>query len=180
MSNLFHSNSRELPVFPGNYQYFPGITSISRRPGKYEYFPPFCQPWIKAITISILMLSHNLARSFGYHRWLCNSLFSICLVSAALDQLAKYIPVYSLLLSSHLFFYLPLLLFYSLCLVVLPLQNQKTSRNDLTTLVFVSWPQSSWIRVHIAVLSWNICQEVLLQASHHSFVSLNDLDLALT
>ena len=32
------------PVFPGNYQYFPGITSISRRPGKYEYFPPFCQP----------------------------------------------------------------------------------------------------------------------------------------
>ena len=32
------------PVIPGNYQYFPGITSISRRPGKYEYFPLFCQP----------------------------------------------------------------------------------------------------------------------------------------
>ena len=28
------------PVIPGNYQYFPGITSISHRPGKYE-FPAF-------------------------------------------------------------------------------------------------------------------------------------------
>ena len=28
-------------------QYFPLITSISRRPGKYEYFPLFCQPCIQ-------------------------------------------------------------------------------------------------------------------------------------
>ena len=43
------------PVIPGNYQYFPGITSISRRPGKYEYFPPFCQPWPQGTVLGPLL-----------------------------------------------------------------------------------------------------------------------------
>ena len=38
-------------------------------------------------------------------------LFHLVLFSAALAELAKSIPVYSLILSSRLFFYLPLLLF---------------------------------------------------------------------
>ena len=43
------------PVNPRNYQYFPGITSISRRPGKYEYYPPFCQ----LVGVNHLSLSVN-------------------------------------------------------------------------------------------------------------------------
>ena len=60
---------------------------------------------------SISILSHNLERSSGHHRWLSNHPFPPCPISAALVELTKSIPVHSLTLSSRLFFYLPLLFF---------------------------------------------------------------------
>ena len=67
------------------------------------------QNWVLFCSISIL--SHNLGRSSGHHRWICNNPFHLDLFSAALVELAKSIPVHSLILSSHLFFCLPLFLF---------------------------------------------------------------------
>ena len=61
------------------------------------------------------------------------------LFSAALVELAKSIPVHSLILCSHLFFCLPLFfIFLSLCPVGLSLLNQKTLRHGQTILAFVS------------------------------------------
>ena len=63
---------------------------------------------IKALTsISILfyfVLSHSLGRLSGHHRCICNNPFHLVLFSAALVELAKSIPVHSLILSFHLFF----------------------------------------------------------------------------
>ena len=67
--------------------------------------------------------------------------FHIDLFSPALVELAKSIPVHSLILSSHLFFCLPLFLFsffLSLYPVGLSLLNQKTFRHGQTILAFVS------------------------------------------
>ena len=53
--------------------------------------------------------------------------FHLDLFLAALVELAKSIPVHSLILSSHLFFCLPLFLFpFAVCPVGLSLLNQKT------------------------------------------------------
>ena len=57
------------------------------------------------------ILSHNLGRSFGHHRWIRNNPFHLVLFSAALAELEKSIPVHSLILSSHLFFCPPFFLF---------------------------------------------------------------------
>ena len=64
--------------------------------------------------------------------------FHLVLFSAALVELAKSIPVHSLILSTHLFFCLPLFLFPSLCPVGLSLLNQKILRHGQTILAFVS------------------------------------------
>ena len=65
--------------------------------------------------------------------------FHLVLFSAALVELAKSIPVHSLILSSHLFFCLPLFLFFlSLCLVGLSLLNQKTLKHGQNILASVS------------------------------------------
>ena len=75
--------------------------------------------------------------------------FHLDLFSAALVELAKSIPVHSLILSSHLFTLLHLLLFtsssvclffffLSLCPIGLSLLNQKTLRHGQTILAFVS------------------------------------------
>ena len=64
--------------------------------------------------------------------------FHLVLFSAALVDLAKSIPVHSLILSSHLFFCLPLFFFLSLCTVGLSLLYQKTLRHGQTILAFVS------------------------------------------
>ena len=63
---------------------------------------------IKALTsISILFYfvsSHSLGRLSGHHRWICNNPFPPCPVFSSLVELAKSIPVHSLILSFHLFF----------------------------------------------------------------------------
>ena len=64
-------------------------------------------------------------------------LFHLDLFSAALVELAKSIPVHSLILSSHLFFCLTLLLFLSLYPIGLSLLNQKTFRRGQTILVLL-------------------------------------------
>ena len=66
--------------------------------------------------------------------------FQLDLFSAALVELTKSIPVHSLILSSHLFFCLPLFLFPFT--VGLSLLNQKTLRHGQTILAFVSCPGS--------------------------------------
>ena len=63
--------------------------------------------------------------------------FHLVLFSAALVELAKSIPVHSLILSTHLFC-LPLFLFPSLCPVGLSLLNQKILRHGQTILAFIS------------------------------------------
>ena len=57
------------------------------------------------------ILSHNLGRSSGTTDEFATIPFHLVLFSAALVELAKSIPVHSLILSSHLFFCLPLFLF---------------------------------------------------------------------
>ena len=59
------------------------------------------------------ILSHSIGRSPGHHRCICYNPFHLVLFSAALRlvELTKSIPVHSLILSSHLFFWLPLLIF---------------------------------------------------------------------
>ena len=64
--------------------------------------------------------------------------FHLVLFSAALVELAKSISVHSLILSSHLFFRLPLFIVLSLCPVGLSLLNQKTLKRGQTILVSVS------------------------------------------
>ena len=66
--------------------------------------------------------------------------FHLGLFSAALVELAKSIPVHSLILSTHLFFCLRLFFFFflSLCPVGLSLLNQKTLRHGQTIIAFVS------------------------------------------
>ena len=57
------------------------------------------------------ILSHNLGRSSGTTDEFATIPFHLDLFSAALVELAKSIPVHSSILSSHLFFCLPLFLF---------------------------------------------------------------------
>ena len=64
--------------------------------------------------------------------------FHLDLFSAALVELAKSIPVHSLILSSHLFFCLPLFLFPFTVPCRIVLLNQKTLRHGQTILAFVS------------------------------------------
>ena len=76
--------------------------------------------------------------------------FHLVLFSAALVELAKSIPVHSLILSSHLFFCLPryclptsssvylFFFFLSLCPVGLSLLNQKTLKHGQTISAFIS------------------------------------------
>ena len=65
--------------------------------------------------------------------------FHLVLFSAALVELAKSIPVHSLILSSHLSSSVYLFIFFlSLCPVGLSLLNQKTLRHGQTILAFVS------------------------------------------
>ena len=76
--------------------------------------------------------------------------FHLVQFSADLVELAKSIPVHSLMLSSHFFFCLPFLFFLSLCPVGLSLLNQKTLKHGQTILAFVSW---SWSGV-CHILQW--------------------------
>ena len=64
--------------------------------------------------------------------------FHLDLFSATLVELAKSIPVHSLILSSHLFFCLPLFLFPFTVPCKIFLLNQKTLRHGQTMLAFVS------------------------------------------
>ena len=57
------------------------------------------------------ILSHNLGRSSGHHRWIRNNPFPSWPVFSCPSWAGKVIPVHSLILSSHLFFCLPLFLF---------------------------------------------------------------------
>ena len=61
-------------------------------------------------------------------------LFHLDLFSAALVELAKFIPVHSLILSSHLFFCLPLFLFPFTVPCRIVFVNQKTLRHGKTIL----------------------------------------------
>ena len=67
--------------------------------------------------------------------------FHLVLFSVAPVELAKSIPVYSLILSFNLFFCLPLL-FPFIVFCRSPLLNKKTLIQGQTTLVSVSWPGS--------------------------------------
>ena len=64
--------------------------------------------------------------------------FHLDLFSAALVELAKSIPVHSLILSSHLFFCLPLFLFPFTVPCRIVFAKQKTLRHGQTILAFVS------------------------------------------
>ena len=65
--------------------------------------------------------------------------FHLDLFSAALVELAKSIPVHSLILSSNLFFCLPLFLFPFTVPCMIVFLNQKTLRHGQTILAFISW-----------------------------------------
>ena len=70
-------------------------------------------------SLCLFFLSPNLERSLGHHINFTPIPFHLVLFSAALVELAKSIPVHSLILSSHFFFSLPLLfLFIVLCRIV--------------------------------------------------------------
>ena len=66
------------------------------------------------------------------------ALFHLILSSAVLVELAKSIPVHSLILSSHHFFCLPLLLFPYIVSCRIVFAKLKTLRNGQTILVFGS------------------------------------------
>ena len=57
------------------------------------------------------ILSHHLGGRWGTADEFATNLFYLVLFSAALVELAKFIPVHALILSSYLFFCLPLFLF---------------------------------------------------------------------
>ena len=78
------------------------------------------------------ILSDNLERSSGHHRWLRSNPFQPVLFSSALAELAKSIPVQSLILSLHLFFCLPLVIFP----FTLPYRIVFAKPEDIET-----WPQ---------------------------------------
>ena len=90
---------------------------------------------------SILFYSITLEGCWGTTDEFATIPFHLVLFSAALVEMAKSIPVHSLILSSHLFFCLPLFLF-PFSPVGLSLLNQKTLRHGQTILAFVSWPGS--------------------------------------
>ena len=81
-------------------------------PKKYQnviFFKNRAFKKFKFIYFSIL--SYNLGRTSGTTDEFATIPFHLDLFSAALVELAKSIPVHSLILSSHLFFCLPLFLF---------------------------------------------------------------------
>ena len=77
------------------------------------------------------ILSRNLGCHWGTTDEFVTTSFRLVLFSAALVELVKSIPVHSLILSSHLFFCLPLFFFLSLCPVGLSFSKPE----DLET-----WP----------------------------------------
>ena len=87
------------------------------------------------------VLSHNLERTLGHRKWIRNNPFP-----AALVELAKSIPVHSLILSSHLFFCLPPLLFpFTVpCRIVFPkTEDLESWPNHLSFLIITSGSNSS-------------------------------------
>ena len=68
--------------------------------------------------------------------------FHLDLFSAALVELAKSIPVHSLILSSHLFFCLPLFLFPFTVPCRIVFAKPEDLETCQTILAFVSWPGS--------------------------------------
>ena len=91
---------------------------------------------------SISILSQTLEVRRGTTNEFATISFHLVLFSAALVELAKSIPVHSLILSSHLFFCMPLFRFPCPCPVGLTLLNQKTFKHSQTILTSVSWPGS--------------------------------------
>ena len=89
------------------------------------------------------ILSHNLGRSSGHHRWIRNNPFPSWHVFSCPSWAGKVYscPLFDivfppLLLPASFFFFL------SLCPVGLSLLNQKTLRHGQTILASVSWPRS--------------------------------------
>ena len=86
--------------------------------------------------------------------------FHLDLFSAALVELAKSIPVHSLILSSYLFSSLPLFLFFlSLCPVELSLLNQKTLSFRFLTRIRSSsyYPLAAWIYLQTSsMVIWSL------------------------
>ena len=102
------------------------------------------------VSLFYSILSHNLRRSSGQHRWICNDPFQPRHVFSCPSWVSKVHSFHSCpFLSSHLFFCLPLL-FLSMCPVKLSLLNQKTLNWGQTILVSVSWPGSG---IH-HILQW--------------------------
>ena len=112
------------------------------------------------------ILSHSLGRSSGHHRW--TILFHLDLFSAALTELAKSIPVHSLILSSHLFFCLPLFLFpftVPCTIVFAKPEDLETWPNHLsfrflTRVRSSSYsPMAAWIFLQTSSLvTWSLCE----------------------
>ena len=92
------------------------------------------------------ILSHNLGRSSGHHRWVETISFHLVLFSAAQVELAKSIPVHSLILTSYIFFCLPLFLFP----LTVPCRIVFAKWEDLET-----WPNQLSFRFLTRVRSWS-------------------------
>ena len=93
-------------------------------------------------------LAHNLGRSLGFTYDFTTISFHLVLFSAALAELAKYIPVHSLILSSHLFFWLLLFLFpflLVLCKIIFAkLEALQTWPNNLSVCFLTTVRSSSY------------------------------------
>ena len=104
--------------------------------------------------------------------------FHLVLFSVALDELAKSIPVHSLILSSHLFFSLPLLLFIVLCRIVFAKpEDLQTWPNHLSVCfltrvgssshsLLAAWAFFANFLIGNMVLVRNIQKRLVLVASH--------------
>ena len=86
---------------------------------------------------SILFYPITLKGGWGTTDVYTTILFHLVLFSTALVELAKSIPVHSLILSSHLFFCLPLFLFPFSVPCRLSLLNQKTLKHGQTILASI-------------------------------------------
>ena len=103
--------------------------------------------------------SHLSPLTVGHHRWRCNNTFPSFPVFAALRESPNPIPVHSLMLSSHLFFCLPLLLAPSLSLAELSSPCQRILRCGHTIWVPVSL-LCLWLGDHHALqLHSGFCSE---------------------
>ena len=101
--------------------------------------------WSYSILFPIL--SHNLGKSSGYHRWVCNNPFPSCPVFSRPSWAGK---VHSCPLWYFIPFSASICLFFfviSLCPAGLSLLNQKTLKHGQTIFVSVSWLGSGVYRV---------------------------------